>query len=904
MRNVKQTWNTSQDAQDWWCPRTSCGTHNGKKAQFCQGCGAHWEALFPWNAHSNNPDRSWIWNASESERTKSPRQPKNPRKPSRKERKEKKDKAKQQEQQQAKQELQKPSPFYHKVLAGGGALDPFSSPAPMTPATSSGAAASSNATNQELVTALKNAYVGVDQMPEEVKALIEKTEQESSKALCKSLHQATASLGKARKALTEITETRKLHRQRWTKHLAESIQLWETQLEEFRQVQANLQDQATKANAEISQARRSIAQLNSTNKAEAAQQLEEIVDDDIDIGQDHEAEVLQQRLASMLTACAAAVGAEVPSAIELNTDDELADDEESKKRRLAAAKPYFTEPISIEAYRFDPEQVTGAASADGSHQHKINDANLSKYLSVQASLDFMDEFDAFSSAARLRAEVLGFLTPNPMNDVDSSDDDEPMLAHLDPDTHHPLIRMPHRPAIQDQPEFIQRMHRLSRPFVATEVLEEGPIAYFRTWYLRGGDREDSAIPRILRLDGRFWTWMQRLQNLWQDVLDPSSAWNAHVVFPAPPRTITQGHVADVIVSQHVSATSATALITTTWDVVQDHDYVAVLVPQLVSKQDIIIRLNHRRWPIASYHVQFALQEIRSAPHRVLIEDGAGIVVHIHIPNDLALDHVSLLQRGAVLDESRSSMSTEEVHNVRQLSGVGRQTSGQVAHTRWPTPLQLSTCIPPPKEILIPFEQVLYMRNQILVIELGPISDMASIVKWKQCTIDAVEPLMEWTIEHPVALHFYTDGSASQDRAASAVFMIVESSQGQRFAGFRSLGVSSHPTAPYAESAAMTIALLWSAQVLNVYGTMASNIHVMFHFDCLLAGRCAAGHWRSQSVQTLPTVNRSLTHWLQAKFHCAIDWCHVPAHSGHPYNEAADAIAWATMDASMASRSAI
>lgn len=145
-------------------------------------------------------------------------------------------------------------------------------------------------------------------MPDAVKELLEKTEQESAKALCKSLHQATASLGKARKALQEVTETRKQHRQRWTQHMTESIELWEKQLDEFRRVQANLQDQAVKANAEITQSRRSIAQLNSTNKAEAAQQMEEIVEETTDLGPDNEGEMLKQRLLSLFQSCAAAVG--------------------------------------------------------------------------------------------------------------------------------------------------------------------------------------------------------------------------------------------------------------------------------------------------------------------------------------------------------------------------------------------------------------------------------------------------------------------------------------------------------------------------------------------------------------------------------------------------------------------
>ena len=114
------------------------------------------------------------------------------------------------------------------------------------------------AQKREVLNALRTAYTDSAQMPQETKDLIAKLEadadrmeKEFSKATTKNLHSATKALGKAQKTLTEALEARKVHRNRWTQHVAEAAKTWEGQLHEFRQQQASLQEIATKARADI-----------------------------------------------------------------------------------------------------------------------------------------------------------------------------------------------------------------------------------------------------------------------------------------------------------------------------------------------------------------------------------------------------------------------------------------------------------------------------------------------------------------------------------------------------------------------------------------------------------------------------------------------------------------------------
>ena len=69
----------------------------------------------------------------------------------------------------------------------------------------------------------------------------------------------------------------------------------------------------------------------------------------------------------------------------------------------------------------------------------------------------------------------------------------------------------------------------------------------------------------------------------------------------------------------------------------------------------------------------------------------------------------------------------------------------------------------------------------------------------------------------------------------------------------------------------------------------------FAFDCLAAGGAAQGTWLCHHHATLHRRTRAFQQWMQSRFSCcSTEFVHVPGHRGDPWNEAADAVCWATL----------
>eukprot|EP00435_Cladocopium_sp_Y103_P037818 s2577_g10.t1 len=74
-----------------------------------------------------------------------------------------------------------------------------------------------------------------------------------------------------------------------------------------------------------------------------------------------------------------------------------------------------------------------------------------------------------------------------------------------------------------------------------------------------------------------------------------------------------------------------------------------------------------------------------------------------------------------------------------------------------------------------------------------------------------------------------------------------------------------------------------------------SVPVTFAFDCLAAGYAASGTWACPVHSSLHRVTRALSQWICSRFHISIAYEHVAAHTGHPWNEAADAACWSCLN---------
>ena len=209
-----------------------------------------------------------------------------------------------------------------------------------------------------------------------------------------------------------------------------------------------------------------------------------------------------------------------------------------------------------------------------------------------------------------------------------------------------------------------------------------------------------------------------------------------------------------------------------------------------------------------------------------------------------------------------------------------------------TTLQLQTLIPE-TTMMISCDRVLFLRQQCMTLPQSQVFTRHSVVKWHDSTLAAFETVPEWTMEYPTALHFFTDGTSSRIngcwQGASAIVLIVSTTEGDRFGGFRCYSDDETMTAPRAELSAMLGAVAWACELLQGFDTSPP---VSFNYDSLLAGNCANGLWTLHCHPDISGPLRAMVHWMLQCYGPIFSWAHVRAHEGHAWNEAADAVAWA------------
>ena len=216
-------------------------------------------------------------------------------------------------------------------------------------------------------------------------------------------------------------------------------------------------------------------------------------------------------------------------------------------------------------------------------------------------------------------------------------------------------------------------------------------------------------------------------------------------------------------------------------------------------------------------------------------------------------------------------------------------------------ISLSECIPAPIWLRIPITDLMYLAQQLTTVQMGLAHGMGQVVNWNDATKSQFDCTPPWTHELPLKYQFFTDGSSIKDplsqdqrQGASAIVMIVETDQGPRWGGSRTFLVEDGPTAPKTEIVAIVLALLWCIQVGDVHPHSLAPFRVAFGYDCQAAGHVAAGQWRIKAHQMLQTHGRALALWVQHRFNVRIEWEHIHSHTGHPWNEAADALSWAAV----------
>ena len=272
MANLRQSWSGEKEMnQGWKCYH--CKRMNKRLADFCQSCGTHWEQAIEnwhWIGADGGTPRQRSQSARRNGRAKSRGDGKGKGKEKGKDKGKDKDKGKKDGLDQPFGPL--PTPFHYAPPSSTPSApwpsQETPSPFALAPVQSTGTSTS----QQELVAALRKAYVDAP-MPPEVKELVEKHESSGTRQITKDLHSATTLLGRAQRALKDAQQQRQTHRNAWLAHLTESMQLWEGQLEEFKRRQMALREAEQKASQDIASARSTIQQLNQTSGTGQASEM-------------------------------------------------------------------------------------------------------------------------------------------------------------------------------------------------------------------------------------------------------------------------------------------------------------------------------------------------------------------------------------------------------------------------------------------------------------------------------------------------------------------------------------------------------------------------------------------------------------------------------------------------------
>lgn len=193
----------------------------------------------------------------------------------------------------------------------------------------------------DLIAAIRKAFPDVNSMPQEVREALDKSEQGVTRQVTQDLHRATASLGRAQKAVRELMESRDRHKQKWMQYLQDSLKLWNDQMTAFDAQQESFVQAIAKAKEGMNQAHHNIQVLNARAAGKPAP--EQLVTPKDELGfppdMDPEEKAARKKLRDLMAQCAIKACGNTK---EEKTEAEAildSDDERRENKRHRSASP-------------------------------------------------------------------------------------------------------------------------------------------------------------------------------------------------------------------------------------------------------------------------------------------------------------------------------------------------------------------------------------------------------------------------------------------------------------------------------------------------------------------------------------------------------------------------------------
>eukprot|EP00435_Cladocopium_sp_Y103_P050001 s2481_g15.t1 len=470
-----------------------------------------------------------------------------------------------------------------------------------------------------------------------------------------------------------------------------------------------------------------------------------------------------------------------------------------------------------------------------------------------------------------------------MSVVDSYVDEHRPLALVDdPDDRLSLLqRAVPQPSPNglplDMPPIIHELYVFFFSILAPQhgqILSEFVV---ETWYSDHERRPHSGLGREVRLTPDFSTWFHDLVMAWEDWIDPFHAIHWAIVGPIPVTGNPEVHLHLVIVQHAWHAHRS--ILTSVFDCDDDPWHPRVLcfrVPTPLSHALLqgFVDLDGR----CALH-DYRCQTWRGDHDMTVLADfdvehGTGLNFVIARPMVSLGPSSSSAVDVPVDDAPESAASVQLLQTYKKLDRV------QIA---------LQHHVPAPRRTLIDCQKVIYLRNQLLMMEPLCPELRVNDIWWHPATWAQLSALPSWRGESVLGLSLYTDGSACRTRltAAAGVVLLIHTDDGLRWGGYISAICHTSPTAPGAQASALFLAVLWLHHLLR--GLRPGSVWCEIGYDCEHTALAAQGVQAPTSHFELRQCARSLVQWFEVVQQKPMIWTHHRSHQHHPWNEAADTV---------------
>ena len=418
-----------------------------------------------------------------------------------------------------------------------------------------------------------------------------------------------------------------------------------------------------------------------------------------------------------------------------------------------------------------------------------------------------------------------------------------------------------------------------------------------TWCLHSDRLRMNDESRQVILGDDFHAWEAHLRRRWQDLLDPLANTDFAIVWHAPESEFDISRI-HIIVHQQLQIGERANIVTIYDDTVPGMGpyATAAILPSLVSQTALLTAVHRQNaCPPRKPHTfcttwQRGWQFDDTWPYQC--QHGQALIINWRAPIDWGWDQ----------DESQdadAASSLLQVHTRKQQQRTDRcLTAGQVAHTQRPGQvLQLASCIDLPSTVSVDCSPALHLADELRSTDHLFGQPWPEGLELPAVTVDAFNELTASPTSIPTGFHFFTDGSKSKNgHIGSGVVMLIECEQEWQYGGCLYKTITTEATSIYGEHGAIIWALLWAQNLSQKHWDFYGHkpLRFSFNFDATSSGYMAAGAWRTIHAHSWRIIMRSIAQILQTRHHqCNIEWNHIKAHQGHPWNECADALAkWA------------